>query len=152
MKNKFNDLIRKGGLMKEGKIGKDQAKRFLSRARKDLKTARKILSSDEAVALDLVYKSMFHAANALIRSFGLRPGRTGQHKAVIQACEKILDKPANVYILRFDKLRQKRNYFEYGAGFLSSRTEIKNSLIEAEKFIEIIEKHLSRVNPQLGFF
>jgi len=148
MKLEFSDLIRSGGLIKEEEIGLDQVRRFLKRARKDLLTAKKVIGSDGAVALDLVYKAMFHSANALIRYFGLRPGRIGQHKAIIRATERILGKPAEIYILRFDKLRQKRNYFEYGAGFVSSKTEIENGLVEAEKLINLIENFLEEKNSQ----
>lgn len=148
----FNDLIKIGGLIREEKIGWDQVEKFLDRAKKDLLSAKKILPSDEAVALDLVYKAMFHASNALIRSFGLRPGKIGQHKAAIEATQRILGKPAEIFILRFDKLRQKRNYFEYGAGFLSSKSEILNSLVEAKKFITLIEVFLKKENPQKSLF
>jgi len=152
MKFDFNDLIKAGGLIKEEKIGFDQVARFLKRARKDLLTAKKIISTDEAVALDLVYKAMFHSANALIRFLGFRPGRIGQHKAIIRATERILGKSAEIYILRFDKLRQKRNYFEYGAGFASSKTEIENNLKEADKFIDLVEKFLEKKSSQRKLF
>jgi uncharacterized protein (UPF0332 family) len=152
MKVFFTDLIRSGGLIREKAIGWDQVEKYLKRAKKDLISARLILAKDAPVAMDLVYKSMFHSANALIRSLGLRPGRISQHKAVIAACERILGREGKIFILRFNKLRQKRNYFEYGAGFLSSKEEIKNSLIEAEKFIHLIEVFLKNTNPQKQLF
>lgn len=144
----FKDLIAQKGLVKEEKIERDQIERYLKRAKKDLITARKILNIDEAVALDLVYKSMFHAANGLIRLFYLRLGKIRQHKAVIEATRRILGKKAEVLILEFDKLRQKRNYFEYGAGFKGSKGEIKNALSYAERFLGTVEQYVGQKNPQ----
>lgn len=110
----FKDLITKGGLIQEKQIGFDQVKRFCKRARKDLSTAQHILDTDLPAALDLIYKAMFHSANGLIGFYGLRPGRVSQHKSVVEATGRILGKQAKVLVLKFDKLRQKRNYFEYG--------------------------------------
>lgn len=152
MKLTFSDLLKSGGLAKEKSIGWDQIEKYLSRARKDLQTGRKIIAIDEAVAMDLVYKAMFHAANALVRSYGFRPGRIGQHKAMVTASGRILGEKAEIYILRFDKLRQKRNYFEYCAGFLSSRQEIENSLKEVKGFINLVENQLHDRNPQKKLF
>jgi len=152
MKMNFADLLKSGGLIRERAIGWDQVERFLSLARKDLATAQKILPTDAPVSLDLVYKAMFHASNGLLHSFGFRPGKVAQHKAVIRATERILGRKAEVFIFRFDKLRQKRNYFEYGAGFISSKEEIKNSLKEAKKFIDLVGSFLKEKNPQKKLF
>jgi len=148
----FKDLIAKGGLVRDKQIGFDQVKRYLKRARKDLSTARIILNSDTPAALDLVYKAMFHSANGLIRFYGLRPGRISQHKAVVEGTGRILGRSAEVLVLKFDKLRQKRNYFEYGAGFISSRTEVENSLKEADKFIDLVEEFLEKKSSQRKLF
>ncbi len=66
----YKDLVAEGKLKKEKAIGSDQRHRFISRAKKDIDTARIIVASDEGAALTLVYDAMFHAANALIRSQG----------------------------------------------------------------------------------
>lgn len=148
----FKDLIAKRGLIREKQIGFDQVKRYLQRARKDLSTAEKVLKIDTPVALDLIYKAMFHSANGLIRLYGLRPGRIAQHKAVVQATGRILDKEAEILIMKFNKLRQKRNYFEYGAGFKSSKEEVENAVGFAKKFLFLIEKHVQEKNPQKKLF
>jgi len=148
----FKDLIAKGGLIAEKQIGSDQVERYLKRARKDLSTAKKILVIDPPASLDLVYKAMFHSANGLIRLYGLRPGRIGQHKALIEAVGRILGKPAEALVLKFDKLRQKRNYFEYGAGFRSSKDEIKNTTKLAKQFLKLVERNVQDKNPQKRLF
>lgn len=62
----YRDLVAEGKLKEEKAIGIDQVRRFLKRAGKDLETAKSI-EDDNGAALTLVYNSMFHAANALIR-------------------------------------------------------------------------------------
>lgn len=141
-------LIDQGGLVKEKAIGWDQVKQYLKRAEKDLKTAKEIIDIDEAVTLELVYKSMFHTANALVRAHGLRPGKIRQHKAVIIASQILLGAVADEFILRFDKLRIKRNEFEYGAISRTSHTEIINGLKAASEFHYLVEKILKTKNPQ----
>ncbi len=148
----FKDLIARGGLVREKQIGFDQVEKYLKRARKDLSTARKILAIDLPAALDLTYKAMFHSANGLIRLYSLRPGRIGQHKALVEATGRILGKPAAMLILKFDKLRQKRNYFEYGAGFRSSKEEVKKTIKSAKDFLALVEKTIQAKNPQKKLF
>ena len=135
-------------MVRERQIGLDQVIRYLKRARKDLLTARKILEIDTPAALDLIYKAMFHSANGLIRFYGLRPGRISQHKAVVEATGRILGRPADILVLKFDKLRQKRNYFEYGAGFRSSKEEIENAQKFARRFLKLVERHIQEKDPQ----
>ena len=84
----YKDLVAEGKLKKEKAIGIDQIYRFISRAKKDLDTARIIVASDEGAALALVYDAMFHAANALIRSQGYRPGNKLQHVGIIEAVRR----------------------------------------------------------------
>lgn len=144
----FKDLIAQRGLEIEEKIEFDQTERYLKRARKDLVTAKKVLVMDEAVALDLIYKAMFHAANGLLRLFHLRPGKIRQHKAVIEATKRILGNKYEVLILEFDKLRQKRNYFEYGANFNGSKEELENAFSYTEKFLKVVERYVEEKNPQ----
>lgn len=50
----YKDLVAEGKLKKEKAIGIDQIHRFISRAKKDLDTARIIVVSDEGAALTLV--------------------------------------------------------------------------------------------------
>ncbi|OGG08739.1 hypothetical protein A2154_03970 [Candidatus Gottesmanbacteria bacterium RBG_16_43_7] len=148
MNSKLKILIDEGGLVIEKSIGWDQINKYLTRALKDLETAQKLIKVDEAVAMDLVYKALFHASNALIRANGVRPGKIRQHKAVVRAASIFLGKKANKYILRYEKLRIKRNEFEYGAVFRSSQSEINNGIKDTRKYIQMIKSFLLQKNPQ----
>lgn len=147
----FSDLTAQGSLKEERKIGQDQVIKLINRAKKDLETARSLLNSDQAVAMTMVYSSMFHSANALVRLYGFRPGKIRQHAGLIEATSRILGEEIKDYIFRFDKLRIKRNLFEYQAIFDFSKIQIENNLVEAEKFVNIIEKFIADKIKQQSF-
>ena len=93
---------------------------------------------------------MFHAANALIRYQGYRPGNKLQHIGIIEAVKRTLGEDFEAMIFKFDKLRIKRNKFEYQAIYNISKTQLINDIKDAGTFIKIIEKYLKDRNPQLS--
>jgi len=146
----YKDLVAEGKLKKEKAIGNNQILRFIKRAKKDLDTAEIIRESDEGAALTLVYDAMFHAANALIRSQGYRPGKKLQHIGIIEAVRRTLGEEFKNIIFKYDKLRIKRNKFEYQAIYNVSKTQLINDIKDANTFIQVIEKYLKGKNPQLS--
>ena len=147
----YEDLIKIESLKKEPKVDFRQIQLLIIRAKKDLEVAKKNLDDDEPTAMDLLYKSMFHASNALIRSQGFRPGRIRQHIGVIEAVKRTLGIEIESVILKFNRLRQKRNEFEYLGLYRGTKTEIKNGFHDAEKLIKKIENYLEKKNPQIKF-
>ena len=147
----FSDLIRNGQIQEEPSIGWDQVERLIKRAFEDLKSAERNLPVDEPGAMDFVYKAMFHSANALIRSYGLRPGTTKQHLGVISAAERILGEKYSALILKFDRLRKRRNQFEYQGIFEMGRQELSDSMNQAKQFVETVKQFLHEKNPQKTF-
>src|SRR3989338_6819807 len=95
----LRDLIGEGQIQKEPGIGWDQVERLKKRAFEDLKSSERNLHLDEPGAMDFIYKAMFHAGNALIRSYGFRPGATRQHQGVITAVGRILGQEYKTLIL-----------------------------------------------------
>jgi uncharacterized protein (UPF0332 family) len=110
-----------------------------------------LLNKDCGSALTVLYNSMFHAGNALIRSQGYRPGAIKQHIGIIEAVSRTLGNEFKDLILKFDDLRKHRNKFEYQAVFEITETMLENRIKDAEKLIEVIEKHIHEQNPQLKF-
>lgn len=147
----FDDLIQAENLKRVPRVDFVLVQQLLRRSKKDIETAKKNLNYDEPTALDLVYKSMFHAANALIQSEGYRPGKIRQHIGVIEAVKRILGVEIRPIILKFDHLRQKRNDIEYQGLYRGTKTEIKNSFHDAEILIKKIEKYIEVKNPQRKF-
>ena len=147
----LRDLIQEKQIQEEPNIGWDQVERLLKRSFEDLKSAERNLPFDEPGAMDFIYKAMFHAANALIRSYGFRPGATRQHQGVISAVGRILGTESQVLILKFDKLRKRRNQFEYQGIFEMGREELKNSIEQANELVGVIRQELEKSNPQKRF-
>jgi len=146
----YKDLVAEGKIKKEKAIGIDQIYRFIKRAKKDLETAKTIVANDEGAALTLIYDAMFHAANALIRHQGYRPGNKLQHIGIIEAVSRTLGEDFEAIIFKFDKLRIKRNKFEYQAIYNISKTQLVSDIKDADAFIQVIEKYLKDRNPQLS--
>lgn len=152
MKNiDLSDLIQNGQIREEPDIGWDQVTRLIKRAFEDLISAEKTLSFDEPGAMDFAYKAMFHSANALIRSYGFRPGATRQHHGVIVAVERILGEKSKSLILKFDRLRKRRNQFEYQGLFEMGEQELLDSIGQAKEFVIRIRQTLEESNPQKSF-
>lgn len=147
----YDDLIKMENLKETPGRDFKLIERLINRAEKDLQVAKKNLDDDEPTALDLVYKSMFHASNALIRSQGFRPGRIRQHIGVIEAVERTLGVEAKPIVHKFDQLRKKRNEFEYQGLYRGTKTEIINGFSEAKKLIKKIKKYIEEKNPQKKF-
>ncbi|MFN0117357.1 MAG: HEPN domain-containing protein [Elusimicrobiota bacterium] len=138
----LKDLINSGQLQEEPAIGKDQVTRFLLRAEKDLAASEHIKNFDEAIAMQAAYDGMFHAANSLIRLHGYRPGATRQHQGVITAISRILGEDASILIKRFDRLRKRRNEFEYQGLYEMGTEEFLEALSYAKKFVALIRKEV----------
>ncbi len=147
----FSDLIKGGQIQEEPSIGWDQVDRLIKRAFEDLKSAERNLPLDEPGSMDFMYKAMFHSANALIWSYGLRPGALRQHQGVILAVERILGEKYKALILKFDRLRKRRNQFEYQGIFEMGRQELSDSMSQARELVEAIKQFLREKNPQKHF-
>lgn len=115
LKPDLRDLVQEGQIQEESGIGWDQVERLIKRAFEDLKSAERNMPFDEPGAMDFIYKAMFHAGNALIRSYGFRPGATRQHQGVIKAVGRIL---GSEYKASFSSLTSSEN------GAMNSNTRV----------------------------
>ena len=147
----YKDLVKEGKLKEEPKIRFDHIERLIRRSKKDLVTAKKLIDIDEGVALTIIYDAMFHSASALIRSQGYRPGYKSQHMGVIEAVKRTLGAEFELLIIKFNKLRINRNKFEYQAVFSMPKTQLLKALMDAKKFVSVIEKYVQEKNPQISF-
>lgn len=123
----------------------------LTRAMKDLKTARAVLDIDPEWAYTIAYQAMLRAARSLIFSLGYRPKGTEQHRITIEIVSEILGKKFEDLIEMFDTMRRKRHDFIYQSKSIMSDIEIINSLKLAEEFITKIISLVEKNNPQLKF-
>ena len=149
MSKNYDDLVHSGQLKRVSGRGSGQAARLLERATRDMLTAELLIPIDEAAAMDLIYKGIFHTANALLRLQGYRPGGRRQHVGVAKAIARTLGKKSDPLIFFYDRLRRKRNKFEYQAVFTMSSLELANALKQAENLISEIQSNIYEFYPDL---
>ena len=65
MKMNYDYLVNNEQLKQERNIKFDQIERLITQAKKDLLDAKEAMKFSQTLALDSVYKSMFHAANVI---------------------------------------------------------------------------------------
>ncbi|MEJ2745413.1 MAG: hypothetical protein P8123_06985 [bacterium] len=149
MKKNYDDLVRQGMLKALPGIALDQAEQLVKRAKKDLRTAEKVLPDDEAVTMDLLYKALFHASNALLRLQGYRPGAVRQHEAVVEAMRRTFKKDVEHLIFAFDRLRKWRNQFGYQAVFAMSEQDLYPTMFSSLQRSFPIKKRCPAANSLL---
>jgi uncharacterized protein (UPF0332 family) len=140
----------KKGLLQRQTTDWRAIKASMERSQKDLQTARLNLSIDEGIAFTVAYLAMLRAARAYILSKGFRPSDGYQHKTVIEFIEHSLGQRSKQLILRFDRMRRKRNIFTYEIGSPISKTEAESALRTATEFIKLINKLLRSDDPQFN--
>ena len=130
----------KEGLLRKGKLDKNEIKGSLELAERFLERAEgnmKIRYFD--IAFTLAYNSMFHSARALLFSFGVKER---SHFAMIEFLkEKFKD---NERIFRFltilDSYRMSRHAIQYRGEFCSE-LEAKEAIKDAKEFLEIVKDY-----------
>jgi uncharacterized protein (UPF0332 family) len=139
----------KKGLLQRLNTDWQAIKKLMLRCEKDLKAARHNLSIDEGIAFTVAYLAMLRAARAFMLLKGLRPKDGYQHKTVMEFLEHSLEDKAKQLIVRFDRMRRKRNIFTYEIDALITKTEAESALKTAIEFIELIKALLKKEDPQL---
>jgi uncharacterized protein (UPF0332 family) len=140
------------GLLKKEKIGTDQVRSLLMSAAKNIIASEKNLSIDEEACYTLAYNAMLKTARALVFLQNYRPSDGRQHMTTIEVAGKVLGKGFSELILKFDKMRRKRNQFTYEPMLPLSMTEAKNALNTAGKFHDKVRKFLNDKYPQFELF
>ncbi|MCX5726831.1 MAG: HEPN domain-containing protein [Candidatus Saganbacteria bacterium] len=139
------------GLLKKQKIDFPAVAKLVSRAYKDIKTARANMAIDEGVAFSVAYMAMIHAARALMLANGYRPSDGAQHKTAIEFVGKLLGANYRDMAEEFDRMRRKRNIFTYEVGAPISFTEADNAITSAAGLVELIRSTIQKGNPQQEF-
>ncbi len=143
MKMDLNDLQNKG-FIKPFKASTSQIRDRLNLAKRDIKTAKRLLGSDTDWAFSIAYNAVLQAARALMFAKGYRPATgEGQHIAAVRFAEVILGKELGDEIYIFDKMRSKRHRIIYDVSGSVSSQETKSAFEFAVRFVEIVEKNLS---------
>ena len=121
-----------------------QVAQQLSSARRDLKTARKLLADQDEWAYTIAYNAMLLAGRAVMFSEGYRPTSIGGHVAVIEFL-RIWSGPVSTEVVQtMDRMRRQRHRIMYDAPGTVSPDQIREAVRTAEQFILQIERVLPR--------
>ena len=140
------------GFIEKVKYSDKQIVSNITRARKDLITAKANIEIDEEWAYTISYHAMLRAGRALIFSLDYRPKGKNQHKTVVDFCAEILGEDFKNLTERFNRMRIKRHDFIYEPERPISKTEVTKSLESAEKFVKEIMDRIQKANPQKKLF
>ena len=138
----LKDYLAKG-LIKEQKPNLSGVEKLVTRASKDLKTAKANLSIDEGIAYTIAYLAMLRASRAFMLLKGFRPAAGPQHRTVVEFMAYFIAEPKDI-IERFERMRRKRNIFTYEIDTAISQTEADNAFQIAWKFVNLIKNLIKK--------
>lgn len=138
---KYDDLL-KSGKIKKQRISGSEIERALSRAERDLKTARSVMAGDWDWGFAISYNAVLQASRAFMFAEGYRPASREGHKNTFAFMHLAMGKPYEDLITYFDRVRNKRNQTMYDVAGLISETEAKNLFKMAVDFVALIKKIL----------
>jgi uncharacterized protein (UPF0332 family) len=147
--NKFIEEYLEKGFLKRQRVGFDQINKLISRAKKDLEGAQRMLENDPELAYDCAYSAMLHAGRAFVFMKGFRPTTNFQHKTVVEFTRRFLGEDYKILVEKFDRMRKNRNLFMYEPWKINiSGTDAQNALKSAGDFMEVIKEVIRKENPQ----
>jgi uncharacterized protein (UPF0332 family) len=114
----------------------------LGLSRRDVETARAMLSVNSDWAYSIAYNAMLQAVRALMFSHGYRPAGSHQHIAAVKYAEVHLGRQWSVQL---DRMRRKRHATVYDAAGTIPETEAKNAVVRAEELYGVIEEMVQGV-------
>ena len=145
----YEDL-RERGLVEEIRPDFRQISALLTRAVKDLSTARANVSIDKEWAYTIAYQAMVRAAKAMVMAEGWRPKGRDQARTIVLLVGEILGEEARSLVNGFDRMRRKRQDFIEEPETPIPRYEVEGALKDAQRLIEKIVELAREKNPQLA--
>lgn len=138
---KYDDLL-KAGRIKKQYVSSDEIERALSRAERDLKTARSVIAGDWDWSFAIAYNAVLQASRAFMFAEGFRPTSHEGHKNTFAFMRVAMGKPYEDLITYFDRVRNKRNQAMYDIAGMISESEAKNLFKMAVDFVALVKKLL----------
>ncbi len=135
------DALKELGILEERAFETTEIMGLVSRAERDLTTAKLLEDKDEEWAFAAAYLAMARSARALLMSEGYRPrgGRSRDtHKTVVTATGVILGGHYKSLINKFDRMRRKYQNFMEESGRVISRYEAGQAIKDAEEFLALV--------------
>lgn len=126
---------------------------LMTRAERDLATARLLQDKDEEWSYAAAYQAMARSGRALILSEGYRPKGVRSrdtHKTVVTASGVILGEKFKSLINKFDRMRRKYQNFMVESVSVVSRYEAGQAIKDAEEFFDMVSARLREKYSQMS--
>jgi HEPN domain-containing protein len=144
----YEDL-REKGLVDDVKPNFSAVNALITRALKDLATARANASIDREWAYAIAHQGMLRAAKGMISAEGLRPRGRDQQRTVVTLVGAILGDDARPLLNAFDRMRRRWQVIVEEVGQPVSRYEVEGAIKDAQRFIERTVEWTRTRNPQM---
>ncbi len=141
--------LREKGLLEEARPDIRQIAALLSRARRDIATARATASIDREWALFIVHHGMMRAAKAVVMSDGWRLRGRDPHRTLALVLGEVLGEERSRLVNTFDRMRRKRQQFLDETEAPISRYEAEGAIKEAQDLLEILTGLIHERHPNL---
>lgn len=142
--------LRERGLVEEVRPDFRQVSMLLTRALKDLSTARANVSIDKEWAYTIAYQAMLRAAKALVMAEGWRPRGRDQARTLVMLVGELLGEEGRSLVNGFDRMRRKRQDFMEEPQTPIPKYEVEGALKDAQALIERLVELARGKNPQLA--
>ena len=137
----FEELLRGGRIRKE-KVSQAEVRRALERAKRDLRTAKKIMAEDWDWGFAVAYNAILQASRAYMFSQGYRPASAQGHRNTFAFMALAMGKDYEDLITYFDRMRNKRNQAIYDVAGLITEKEAHSLFKQATEFVALIKSRL----------
>ena len=144
----YEDL-REKGLVEDVKPNFSAVSALITRALKDLATARANASIDREWGYAIAYQGMLRAAKGMITAEGLRPRGRDQQRTVVTLVGAILGDDARPLVNAFDRMRRRWQVIVDEVDQPVSRYEVEGAIKDAQRFIERSVEWSRTRNPQM---
>jgi len=147
----LEDLL-KNNLIKKVNPDFKQINLQIVRAKKDLETAKSLMTKDLTWALTIIYHSMLRISRAMMYSKGFLPTTKNTHKTIVEFTKYTLGTDFYNLINRFDRLRRLRHNFIYESENNITLSEVNRAMELAKELFIKIEEIIIKENPQKNLF
>ena len=147
------DALKEMGILEERAFETTEIMGLVTRAERDLITARLLEDKDEEWAFAAAYLAMARSARALIMSEGFRPKGVRSrdtHKTVVTATGVILGEQFKSLINKFDRMRRKYQNFMEESGRVISRYEANQAIRDGEEFLALVNGRIREKYSQMS--
>jgi uncharacterized protein (UPF0332 family) len=140
---KYDELLKSGRIRKQ-RISQAEIDRALERAKRDLKTAQKVMAGDWDWGFAVAYNAVLQASRAYMFAKGYRPTGAEGHKSTFAFMRLAMGRQYDDLITYFDRVRNKRNQAIYDVAGLITETEARNLFKQATDFVKLIRELLEK--------